>query len=502
MSIAKVQFANQDLEVISIRDNDGQLWLLANPFARILEYSNSRNAISKFVRIINQVQLQDIVAPRYEAHTSSLHPQSKFINRAGLFELIQASRMPKAQEFRDWINSDLLPKLCDEGKYDMVANAPCEIASGMNAVHAIMHDGAHASWSNPGPSTSNAAAEYDKRIAEAKMDAMRARLELTESKLEVSELRLAHEREASAWKEREYEMRLQMKDMAMQANMSLEQFALNYQLADRNVEQNARYRNALRSIENRVVPDMADKPHKKEWLVGYLFTDRESGERRLMVMRGQDSRRKLIDASIQGYEKLRREVGGRRKRNRCSGNSSLAWTDGAVKAFEFQCPNPVLAWLRVRTENPEVFYGTEFTNNLKTELRILTIEQLSKKYDTDNTNMIGDCEEFKSLAFVDFADCERRCLYSDTDTAVGLIKSKLEEWLARQKASLCTNEREHTRDNFGDWLTAEQVVHTMHNCTNYFVRNVFNIQMYDTTPPRRPEICDASSSTVVSNKNI
>ncbi|BBB16561.1 Bro9 [Heliothis virescens ascovirus 3j] len=498
MSIVKVQFANVDLEVVSVRDDGGQLWLLANPFARILEYSNAPKAISTYVKVDNQRFFEEIKSAqaRQTCMTSQkVQTKSRFINRAGLFELIQASRMPKAQEFRDWINSDLLPKLCDEGKYDMAADAPCEIANGMNAVHAITHDGAHASWSNR--------AEYEKRMAEAEMDAMRARLELTESKLEVSELRLAHEREASAWKEREYEMRLQMKDMAMQANMTLEQFALNYQLADRNVEQNARYRNALRSIENRVVPDMADKPHKKEWLAGYLFTDRDSGERRLMVMRGQESRRKLIDASIHGYEKLRKEVGGRRKRNRCSGNSSLAWTDGAVKAFEFQCPNPVLAWLRVRTENPEVFYGTEFTNNLKTELRILTTEQLSKKYDTDNTNMIGDCEEFKALAFVDFADCERRCLYNDTDTAAGQIKSKLEEWLARQKASLCTNEREHTRDNFGDWLTAEQVVHTMHNCTNYFVRNVFNIQMYDTTiPPRHPEICDASSSTVVPNKNI
>ncbi|AXN77272.1 bro7 [Heliothis virescens ascovirus 3i] len=498
MSLIKVQFAGHDLNVISVRDVHGELWLLANPFARILEYSRANDAVRQHVSVNNSKNYEEIKSRRFtvtHVTSSSVQAKSKFINRAGLFELIQASRMPKAQEFRDWINSDLLPKLCDEGKYDMAADAPCEIASGMNAVHAITHDGRGANWSNPGPSTSSAAAEYDKRVAEAQMDALRARLELTENKL-------AHEREASAWREREYEMRLQMKDMAMQANMSLEQFALNYQLADRNVEQNARYRNALRSIENRVVPDMADKPHKKEWLAGYLFTDRESGERRLMVMRGQESRRKLIDASIHGYEKLRKEVGGRRKRNRCSGNSSLAWTDGAVKAFEFQCPNPVLAWLRVRTENPEVFYGTEFTNNLKTELRILTIEQLSQKYDTDNTNMIGDCEEFKALTFVDFADCERRCLYNDTDTAAGLIKSKLEEWLARQKASLCTNEREHTRDNFGDWLTAEQVVHTMHNCTNYFVRNVFNIQMYDTTPPRRPEICDASSSTVVSNKNI
>lgn len=78
--------------------------------------------------------------------TSSLHPLSKFINRAGLFELIQSSRMPKAQEFKQWINSDLLPKLCDYGKYEMAVDAPVQIAEGMNAVHAATHNGREALW--------------------------------------------------------------------------------------------------------------------------------------------------------------------------------------------------------------------------------------------------------------------------------------------------------------------------------------------------------------------
>ncbi|AJP09006.1 Bro6 [Heliothis virescens ascovirus 3f] len=150
MAVVKVQFGNTDLEVISVKDNYGQLWLLANPFARILEYSNAPNAIAKFVSEKNQICIDKIQSPRCaensEEITSSLHPRSKFINRAGLFELIQASRMPKAKEFRDWINTDLLPKLCDEGRYDMATDAPIEIANGMNAVHAITNDGKDAPW--------------------------------------------------------------------------------------------------------------------------------------------------------------------------------------------------------------------------------------------------------------------------------------------------------------------------------------------------------------------
>ncbi|QHB21805.1 Bro-i [Artaxa digramma nucleopolyhedrovirus] len=50
---------------------------------------------------INVRNYEYFKARRFNVDDVTLHPLSKFINRAGLFELIQASRMPKAQEFRD-----------------------------------------------------------------------------------------------------------------------------------------------------------------------------------------------------------------------------------------------------------------------------------------------------------------------------------------------------------------------------------------------------------------
>ncbi|ACH69517.1 BRO [Pseudalatia unipuncta granulovirus] len=149
MAVVKVQFANSDLEVISSKDDSGELWMLANPFARILEYSKANDAIRQHVSHCNSKNYEEIRSRQFVAThvtSSSVQAKSKFINRAGLFELIQASRMPKAQEFRDWINSDLLPKLCDDGKYDMAVDAPIEIAHGMNAVHVATNDGAEAPW--------------------------------------------------------------------------------------------------------------------------------------------------------------------------------------------------------------------------------------------------------------------------------------------------------------------------------------------------------------------
>lgn len=144
--VIKVQFANADLEVISVKDKDGQSWMLANPFAKILEYSVLNKAIWSHVSEENKKNLDDLQPFRIGMVTSSLHPHSKFINRAGLFELIQASRMPKAQDFKKWINSDLLPKLCDEGKYDMAVDASVDIAQGMNAVHVATNDSKEAPW--------------------------------------------------------------------------------------------------------------------------------------------------------------------------------------------------------------------------------------------------------------------------------------------------------------------------------------------------------------------
>ncbi|AJP09007.1 Bro7 [Heliothis virescens ascovirus 3f] len=164
MAVVKVKFNDQELEVISVKDEAGQLWILANPFASVLNYGRPNDAIRNHVTEINVRNYEYFKARRFNVDDVTLHPLSKFINRAGLFELIQASRMPKAKEFRDWINSDLLPKLCDEGRYDMATDAPIEIANGMNAVHAITNDGKDAPWMKDLHELRTAVVDRDRKI--------------------------------------------------------------------------------------------------------------------------------------------------------------------------------------------------------------------------------------------------------------------------------------------------------------------------------------------------
>ncbi|BBB16562.1 Bro10 [Heliothis virescens ascovirus 3j] len=112
MSIVKVQFANVDLEVVIVRDDGGQLWLLANPFARILEYSNAPKAISTFVTKSNQIFYENIKSHhKTEVTSSTIQAKSKFITKSGLHELVLKSRMRYAAEFRYWLVNELFPSL-------------------------------------------------------------------------------------------------------------------------------------------------------------------------------------------------------------------------------------------------------------------------------------------------------------------------------------------------------------------------------------------------------
>ncbi|AAQ91673.1 baculovirus repeated ORF [Choristoneura fumiferana DEF multiple nucleopolyhedrovirus] len=146
MALSKVNFVNGPLEVFTVADDKRENWMIANPFAEALNYSRPNKAICEKVSKENVKTLEELRSHRCGAITSSLHPQTKFINTAGVFELINASEMPAAKKFKQWNANDLLPTLCKEGEYNMAVDAPVEIAEGMNAVHAAVNNGQQAPW--------------------------------------------------------------------------------------------------------------------------------------------------------------------------------------------------------------------------------------------------------------------------------------------------------------------------------------------------------------------
>lgn len=160
----KFLYCNEELNVITQVDEFGEPWMVANPFATVLQYTRANYAIASHVSTVNVKTLEEFQSQENPAITSSLHPKTKFINRAGLFELIQSSRMPKAQEFKNWVNSDLLPKLCDNGEYNMAKDAPVDVALGMNAVHAVTNDGREAPWLKDMECLKTTIVEKDRKI--------------------------------------------------------------------------------------------------------------------------------------------------------------------------------------------------------------------------------------------------------------------------------------------------------------------------------------------------
>lgn len=110
-SVKNIKFGDEEIEVIHFRYN-GETFMVANPFARALEYSNCRNAISKFVSKKNQCEYR-VIDPSEKSVKSYIPLQTKCINIKGIYELLDKSKMPKARSFRLWLINKLIPQIKD-----------------------------------------------------------------------------------------------------------------------------------------------------------------------------------------------------------------------------------------------------------------------------------------------------------------------------------------------------------------------------------------------------
>ncbi|AJD09275.1 baculovirus repeated namegeneORF [Condylorrhiza vestigialis mutiple nucleopolyhedrovirus] len=170
MALSKVNFVNGPLEVFTVADDKHENWMVANPFAEALNYSRPNKAICEKVSSCNQKTYEELRSHQVGATqiTSTLpkevQAKTKFINTAGVFELINASEMPAAKKFKQWNANDLMPTLCKEGEYNMAMDAPVEIAEGMNAVHAAVNNGQEAPWIKDMEVYKQALVEKDEKI--------------------------------------------------------------------------------------------------------------------------------------------------------------------------------------------------------------------------------------------------------------------------------------------------------------------------------------------------
>ncbi|AXN77337.1 bro20 [Heliothis virescens ascovirus 3i] len=110
MAVAQFGFVDGPIEVFTVNYN-GEDWFLANTFAAALGYSNCKNAVTKFLNKENQKKFEEIHPPRCSQYyiddlsvlPRNVKPNSKFINMAGIVELLMGSQMLYAKQFRYWV---------------------------------------------------------------------------------------------------------------------------------------------------------------------------------------------------------------------------------------------------------------------------------------------------------------------------------------------------------------------------------------------------------------
>lgn len=109
-------FTNKEFGTVRTIVKDGEPWFVGKDVAKILEYRNTKKALSDHVDEEDKYQGDGVTIRDPMGRVQ--HPT--IINESGLYSLILSSKMPRAKEFKHWVTSEVLPTIRKTGGY--VAN--------------------------------------------------------------------------------------------------------------------------------------------------------------------------------------------------------------------------------------------------------------------------------------------------------------------------------------------------------------------------------------------
>src|SRR5699024_4663398 len=89
-----------DLEILTIK---GKEWFPAIKVAKLLGYTNPRDAINRHTKL-KEVADHDVI-------TNGSTQTHKFIDEGNLYRLISKSKLPLAEQFEEWVFEAILPTL-------------------------------------------------------------------------------------------------------------------------------------------------------------------------------------------------------------------------------------------------------------------------------------------------------------------------------------------------------------------------------------------------------
>lgn len=102
-------FMYDEQAVRTLFDSKGEVFFVGNDVAKLLGYSNYRNAV------INHVDTED--KQRTQIEDAGQNREMTIINESGLYSLILSSKLPTAKQFKRWVTSEVLPNIRKHGTH-------------------------------------------------------------------------------------------------------------------------------------------------------------------------------------------------------------------------------------------------------------------------------------------------------------------------------------------------------------------------------------------------
>ena len=122
--VENAQFGKVRLQMI-----ENSPWFCGKDVCDVLGYTNHKKAIKDHCR-------ENGVTKCYLTDSIGRERETNFINEGNLYRLITRSKLPKAQEFEEWIFDEVLPSIRKNGCYLTPAKAN-EIALGNEIIKAV-----------------------------------------------------------------------------------------------------------------------------------------------------------------------------------------------------------------------------------------------------------------------------------------------------------------------------------------------------------------------------
>ena len=111
-------FENPEFGQVRTVEIDGTPWLVGKDVAVALGYKNPGKAI--IAHVDEEDKRLEMLPQGADSQNGNVSPSSKtaLINESGLYSLILSSKMPKAQAFKHWVTSEVLPAIHKTGAYE------------------------------------------------------------------------------------------------------------------------------------------------------------------------------------------------------------------------------------------------------------------------------------------------------------------------------------------------------------------------------------------------